>query len=718
MDSERQQPCGHHREETPADQNSPVADGGDPVNLLSGAAWTRATDIAIPCPGLDLVLRRHYQSRLVVANSPFGARWTHSLDAQLLFAKNTPLLGRTAALWILLSTGDGHYGSFPHGTVAPGGAPPETAIPLPGGAAGYASVALDDVLGPQPIPASGLRPWASDADLTLKVLPNAWGWTIEFPGGGLVSFGADGAVERVSLAAGQSLDFDRGSARRLTRVRHSSGQSIVFEYNDAGRISRASVPGQRLAVDYGYSGSDLESARRTTSAGTTAESYGYAPGHYLTTKTIASGLSFHHTYTNVPSLHPGDADLVLAATAWGGEPRYYDLAATYLTATSSVARVFRDEFSFDTFYVKNPSTDQPLLIRYPVGETARFDYNPVTRLLTYSAVSTTAGDYAHVALARDADSRVIEARAAFNASLDERPMGWDPAWRLTYDETCRLPATFTDPCGRLTGTDYDALGRPTADWADLAPNQRLTERYTYGADRLLATYQDPAGRNVAYFHGLGGYVTNIVPAVGSPATYRWNTALGILTNVTLAGPGGPRVFSLDRDELGRTRRVTLPGGHGTATFAHDVSGRLTNEVDTAGRVTRQTWHPAGKLASHSRQAGPSQWATVRFDYGQQMDTLAIRDPLDRTVERYALDGMGRATNVWDIENRRMDVRYLLGDLVARIDRFDGSTVTFDYDTGANLSRERYPDGDRRVHLPGLRPPRDRLQRRLAHRLAL
>ena len=41
----------------------------------------------------------------------------------------------------------------------------------------------------------------------------------------------------------------------------------------------------------------------------------------------------------------------------------------------------------------------------------------------------------------------------------------------------------------------------------------------------------------------------------------------------------------------------------------------------------------------------------------------------------------------------MAIRYALGDLVSGIDRFDGSTVSFDYDTGARLSRVSYPDGD-------------------------
>lgn len=49
------------------------------------------------------------------------------------------------------------------------------------------------------------------------------------------------------------------------------------------------------------------------------------------------------------------------------------------------------------------------------------------------------------------------------------------------------------------------------------------------------------------------------------------------------------------------------------------------------------------------------------------------------MERYALDGTGRATNVWDIESRPMAIRYALGDLVAGSDRFDGSAISFDYD---------------------------------------
>ena len=186
-------------------------------------------------------------------------------------------------------------------------------------------------------------------------------------------------------------------------------------------------------------------------------------------------------------------------------------------------------------------------------------------------------------------------------------------------------------------------------------------------------------------------LSRAVPTAGPPATFRWNSALGILTNMTLPGPDAPRIFALDKDELGRLRKITLPNGQ-YATFTRDVAGRVTNRTDPAGRTTRLVWHPAGKLSEYVRDDGGLN-AGIRFDYDQQMESLRIRDPLDREVERYALDAIGRATNVWDIENRPMAIRYALGDLVSGIDRFDGSTVSFEYDSGARLSRVSYPDGD-------------------------
>ncbi len=88
--------------------------------------------------------------------------------------------------------------------------------------------------------------------------------------------------------------------------------------------------------------------------------------------------------------------------------------------------------------------------------------------------------------------------------------------------------------------------------------KQYSQRVDYGADGLLAAYHAPAGRSVAFSYGPGGYVTSVVPALGPGADYKWHTALGILTNVTIPGPAAPRSFALDRDELGRTRRLTLP----------------------------------------------------------------------------------------------------------------------------------------------------------------
>jgi RHS repeat-associated protein len=128
------------------------------------------------------------------------------------------------------------------------------------------------------------------------------------------------------------------------------------------------------------------------------------------------------------------------------------------------------------------------------------------------------------------------------------------------------------------------------------------------------------------------------------------------------------------------------------TFLRDAAGRVTNHVDVAGRVTRTIYHPGGK-PSEVIQDAKGLAASIRFDYSQQMDSLRIRDPLNREVERYVLDGLGRAQKVYDIEGREMSIRYRLKDIVSSISRFDGTKIYMSYDIGARPTRVTYPDGE-------------------------
>ena len=52
----------------------------DPINIVSGNMVSDTTDIAIPAPGVSMVLGRSYNSGINYTNGPLGARWCHSFD--------------------------------------------------------------------------------------------------------------------------------------------------------------------------------------------------------------------------------------------------------------------------------------------------------------------------------------------------------------------------------------------------------------------------------------------------------------------------------------------------------------------------------------------------------------------------------------------------------------------------------------------------------------
>jgi RHS repeat-associated protein len=657
----------------------PETSRGCPINLTTGSVWNRITDIAIPCPGFDLVLARTYSSKLQLSDMPFGNGWTHSLDTRLLFSH---------AGTVYLSPGDGEILQLREHVIYK----PDFGAPV-----------------------SMVRATILDKDLKLSSLSD--GWRLTSPGFFYEDFTKSGLIRRKWNAAGQSLDFIRDTSNRLIRVEHCYGQSIVFEYSGSSpRITRASVPGQNLSVEYTISFHpwletvhgvwDLFHARRVTSSGTEMENYNYESGSsYMITCEKRSGLTFRYAYTNVNSVIPSEPPHRNAASTYGEPGRLFEYKADYVNAETSIARAFRDGEIDETIFVKNMVSGQPLKIHYPCSETAFYNYTEGTRLLgsaewrgkpVYEGfdinVDPVSDKYA-VKLERDDQHRVTSIRDALFRTLgdDLSPLQTAPAWSLTYNESCRLPSIFTDPCGRVSGTDYSDQGLPLTNWTELASGVRLEESFSY-TDGLLSEYRDQEGRQVSFGYGPGGYAISVMPSVGPALTMGWNVSLGILTNLVFQGPQGtPRIIAIDANELGRFKRVVRSDGLAES-FLRDAAGRVTNYVDIAGKVTRTTYHPGGKPSEIIQDANGIA-VSIRFDYSQQMESLRIRDPLNREVERYVMDGLRRVEKVWDIEGREMKIRYHLRDLVSSITRFDGTTISLNYDIGANPTRVTYPDGE-------------------------
>lgn len=237
--------------------NFPAADGigddsgnkGDPINLLSGAVWALQTDIAIPCPGFDLMLRRTYQTKQGEApDSSFGSGWAHSLNPCLSFKythgySTVEIGGCTSnnipvgyhSVWFYPGDGSSvlvHLSKYQR---------PLVGSVVGGGAIGYDPISFT----PLPLlPGDLPQPLDPDIEYT-EIVPNV-SYRLEFPGLSRIDFTKSGSyavATRFWNAAGQSITLERDEAMRLTRAAHSCGQSIEFEYDSVFFV--APLPCQR-----------------------------------------------------------------------------------------------------------------------------------------------------------------------------------------------------------------------------------------------------------------------------------------------------------------------------------------------------------------------------------------------------------------------------------------------------------------------------------------
>ena len=82
---------------------------------------------------------------------------------------------------------------------------------------------------------------------------------------------------------------------------------------------------------------------------------------------------------------------------------------------------------------------------------------------------------------------------------------------------------------------------------------------------------------------------------------------------------------------------------------------------------------------------------ITYEYDQQMNSLCIRDALNRPVEGFQLDIQDRPVTIANIDGQTMTVSYGVGSFVKSMTRFDGSTVNNFYDVQGRLGRIEYPD---------------------------
>ncbi len=222
------------------------------------------------------------------------------------------------------------------------------------------------------------------------------------------------------------------------------------------------------------------------------------------------------------------------------------------------------------------------------------------------------------------------------------------------DDTGRL-TSVTDPMGRITTYEYDALGRrkkivePAPESGGSLP-QTL---FTYDNRDNLVSVTDAEGRTITSVYDdfgqcieqnspdsgltrntydIPGNITSRTDANGVTTHYSYD-AENRVTAIDYPGTDHDVTFTYDQGENGMGRRTGMVDASGTYTYTYDVRGHLTTEkkvIDNATYYVRYGYDAAGRLTSITYPDG----MVVMYNrdaVGNVVGIEAISNGVSRTV---------------------------------------------------------------------------------------
>ncbi|HMJ87007.1 MAG TPA: RHS repeat-associated core domain-containing protein, partial [Vicinamibacterales bacterium] len=466
-----------------------------------------------------------------------------------------------------------------------------------------------------------------------------------------------------------NVNYETDELGRLTSV-NDSGSLSTFGYDSAGNMTSVATPsGAPATLTYDERGL-LESITR----GGRTSSYGYNDAGSLTSVKSPSGKVTNITVNGF------------------GEP----VGMTDSTGIQTATRLDTGGHPIDTRQIKPATNGDKLLLNWTQRE-------------------------------YDSSGRVTkETRKLFNGTLTIPVTGDDPSGAtdlvttMTHDDAAHKE-TLTDPRGKQTVTEYDAMGRK-ARVTDAAGN-RLELTYDGKSNvseaRLVAVRQDGTTETFStkYQYDAKNRITAIIDA-GDPlkpliASYRYDVR-GNRTEETdyeghtrrfeydLRGnkakqidpQGGVTEYKYDdanrplsvKDANGNETTYTYDAeGHlvtekrtdgATWTYTYDDDGNRATVTDPNGTVTTNTYDDANRLLSQSIAKGPGVLGPSRITY--------TRDDLGRVVTTETDEGV-KTFITYDSLDRAIDEEIQAGSGPRR-------KVARQYDPAGNLTAITYPSG--------------------------
>jgi RHS repeat-associated protein len=489
----------------------------------------------------------------------------------------------------------------------------------------------------------------------------------------LLAEGEDGVLEyrlgEVTDLCGNWLRYEWSGAQLLA-IRESSGRRLVLEHR-AGKVCelRLAAPDAGPAhafVRYEYDATGCLVCVRDA----LNQPYTFAyDGHYLVRHTNRCGLSFHYEY------EPGDAERRVVH-AWG-QDGLYDYRFRYLPSIRETR--ITDSLGHSTTVQCNEH-GLPILETDPLGGQTIFEYDEAGRTTAIVDADGNRTEYAYdesgnpTALVRPDGSAFLSEVDARNKPVRiTSPNG--AIWQQTWDDRGLL-VRQTAPLGGVTSYKYDAAGS-------------------------LRAVTNAAGATTSFAYDGNGHLEAVTDALGGVTRVQCDALGQVLARTDPLG----RTTRYLYDAKGRLIEATLPDGS-TVRCRYDAQDRLTHHEGEGGALTRFEYFGQGLVSKRHQPDGgiveyhydtEEQLVGVTNERGESFRLK--RDAIGRVVEendywgqvtRYDFSPAGHLRRSCDPLGRVMTFATdPLGRIRRKVttDARDGRTSeeTFDFDAAGNLT---------------------------------
>ena len=478
-------------------------------------------------------------------------------------------------------------------------------------------------------------------------------------------------LESIADPNGNTLTFGPGG------ITHSAGLSINMDRDSEDRITRITDPmGYEVAYDYDGNGDLIE----FTDQDGHVTQYGYDEEHNLVSIIDPRGIEVLETEYDELGRMIGTTDALGNIT-------------TFAHDTENAVEYITDRLGYTTAY-EYDNDGNVISITDPLGNVTSFAYDERGNELskTDALGNTTSWTY------DDRDNKLTETD----------PLGNMTTW--TYNGLNKI-LTKTDPLGNVTTYTYDGSGNRLGK-TDALGN---TITYAYDGGGNVTSMTDCDGNVTSYTYDSYGNKLTETDALGNVTTYAYDSNGNMLSVTDALGNTTTRAY----DNLGNLIMTTDPLGNVSITEYNEI-GKKSAEVDKNGNRTEygydengklvQTTHPDGTVEAKAYDANGNRMSSTdragritQYEY----DPSGYGDPeqgtqgrlagivyADGSTNRYEYDDAGRMSATVDENGNRTQYEYDAAGRRIRITDALGNVTTFSYD--ANGNRISMTDGNGNV----------------------